>query len=222
MLKNDTKGTHSIATKIGDPHTPLIQRHLERRGNLEGLFADRIVLIEGNHDESFYRKLCSIFGINFPAKEYGLFIKSCGKDEMRLARKFYAQMGFTDVSLICDLDYLFSNDFGHLLKELDLDETIPSKCRMHINWNDKRDPPIYKVMEGIESNGEPKDFEKILSSLKDKRIFILRHGTPEMYYRSKNGRKDEWENVNSENDLLEVPYLKSLLISVLNNPASKN
>jgi predicted ATP-dependent endonuclease of OLD family len=207
--------TKSIMILKDSIDTVLLKRHLERRGNLEGLFADRIILIEGSHDENFYDKLREIFNISLPEKKFTLFIKAGGKEELRQSRKFYKQMNFDDVSVICDLDYLFSNDFKNLLKELGLDENLSTTLRQHIEWTNTGDPPLKYVIEKIQEKGEPTDFENTLNELSKNRIFSLRKGAPENYYKNNNGIKGGWSDVNSENDLLEVDYLKKLIESVL-------
>jgi len=58
IVKNVLQGTRNIILKNPQEiNIDMIKRLLERRGNLEGLFADRIILIEGTHDEGFYKKL---------------------------------------------------------------------------------------------------------------------------------------------------------------------
>src|SRR3990167_1532534 len=133
-IQKKEDGARSIMVPKNSVDTALLKRHLERRGNLEGLFADRVILIEGSHDQNFYDKLREVFKISLPEKKFTLFIKAGGKEELRQSRKFYKQMNFDDVSMICDLDYLFSNDFKNLLKELSLDENLSTKLRQHIEW----------------------------------------------------------------------------------------
>lgn len=215
-VKKDTEnGTKNIALDISSIDVNLIKRHLERRGNLEGLFADRVVLIEGSHDENFYERLRIIFDIPFPQNKLTLFIKADGKKQLRLARKFYQQMRFDDISVICDLDYLFSHDIEYLLEELEYDKELPNKFREHINWQNEGDPKFEYILEKLNEKGEPDGFDDIIKELRDKRIFILRHGAPEMYYRNNEGEKVGWINIRSENDLLEPDYLRDLMKSVL-------
>ena len=193
----------------------MIKRHLERRGNLEGLFADRVILIEGNHDEKFYERLMSIFGVSFPEGKLTLFVKADGKKQLRLARKFYSQMCFDDITVICDLDYLFGSDIKKLLEELGLDKELPCKFLEHIDWQNDGEPKLEYIVNKIREKGEPERFEKILNDLREKRIFVLRHGAPEMYYKNNKGAKDGWTEIHSESDLLEVEYLKNLTKSAL-------
>jgi predicted ATP-dependent endonuclease of OLD family len=216
VRKNATQGTKNIILK--DPKSinmDLIKRHLERRGNLEGLFADRIILIEGDHDEGFYDRLKCIFKIPFPSNKFTLFIKGGGKEELRQARKFYLQMGFDDVSIICDVDYLFSNDIIHLFQELGLDKKIQDGFRKHIDWTGSGDPALDVVVEILKKKGEPKDFDKIVSELAKHRIFVLRKGSPEVYFKNSVGKKSAWEELKSEDDLIDPEYLKNLMLQVL-------
>jgi predicted ATP-dependent endonuclease of OLD family len=80
VRKTDIDGTKAIILPPESIDHNLIARHLERRGNLEGLFADRIILIEGTHDDGFYEKLRGIFGVETPSEHYSIFIKAGGKD----------------------------------------------------------------------------------------------------------------------------------------------
>lgn len=143
----------------------LIKRHLERRGNLEGLFADRVILIEGNHDENFYGRLKTIFNIPFPKGKFTLFIKADGKKQLRLARKLYQQMCFDDIAAICDLDYLFSGDAEYLLEELELDKNLSNTFRAHIDWQSDGDPKLSYILEKIDEKGLPDRFEDLIQIL---------------------------------------------------------
>ncbi len=217
IVKNVREGTKNIILKNPqDINIDLIKRLLERRGNLEGLFADRIILIEGTHDEGFYKKLVGIFKISFPADKFTLFIKAEGKNEIRQARKFYLQMGFDDVSVIWDADYLFSDDAKNLFKELKLDGGISDSFRQHIEWTKEGDPPLRLVIEQLQKKGEPKDFSKLIDELSKYKIFILKKGSPECYYSNPTGKKSAWEEIKSEQDLIDASYLKEIISKVLN------
>lgn len=139
VRKKNDEGSKNITLDISAVDVDLVKRHLERRGNLEGLFADRIILLEGNHDEGFYQKLMEIFNLSFPEQKFTLFVKADGKKQVRLARKFYTQMCFEDIAAICDLDYAFSRDIEHLLEEFELDKDLPGKFREHINYRSESD-----------------------------------------------------------------------------------
>lgn len=213
--KDGTAGTRSVTPMDQGVNLDLIKRHLERRGNLEGLFADRIILIEGTHDEPFFERVRTIFRIQFPARKFTLFVKSGGKEELRQAKKFYQQMGFDDVAIICDLDYLFSNDIKHLLSEFGVDENYSQQLRQHIGWTEAGDPPLVTVVQRLQEKGEPKFLQRMLSELQGKRLFVLRRGSPEMYYRNAVGQKDGFLQVNSEADLLDAESLRDLMTQVL-------
>ena len=215
VRKDKENGAKNITLDTSKVDVDLIKRHLERRGNLEGLFADRVILIEGSHDENFYYILRKILNIPFPEGKFTLFIKTDGKKQSRLTRKFYQQMCFDDIAVICDLDYLFSRDIEYLLEELELDKEYPKKFCRHIEWQGDGDPKLAYILEKLEEKGEPDEFEKAIESLSQKRIFVLRHGAPEMYYKNNRGEKGGWVNLQSESDLLEVNYLKNLMKSVL-------
>jgi len=215
VRKNKENGAKNITLDTSAVDVALVKRHLERRGNLEGLFADRVILIEGSHDENFYERLRSIFNISYPQNKFTLFIKADGKKQLRLARKFYQQMCFDDIAAICDLDYLFSNDIEHLLEELELDKECPKRFREHIDWKNEGDPKLEYILEKLDEKGKPQNFNEIINDLRNKRIFILRHGAPEMYYKNNKGEKGGWTNLQSESDLLKSRYLKDLIKSVL-------
>lgn len=215
VRKDKENGTKNIALDTSSVDVALIKRHLERRGNLEGLFADRVVLIEGNHDENFYERLRTIFNIPLPQGKFTLFIKADGRKQLRLARKFYQQMCFDDISVICDLDYLFSHDIEYLLEELGLDKESPNRFREYIDWQHEGDPKLDYILEKLSEKGEPDGFEDTIKDLRGKRIFVLRHGAPEMYYKNNKGEKGGWANLQSKDDLLEVEYLEDLMKSVL-------
>lgn len=215
VKKEKGSGTKNITLDVSSVDVALVKRHLERRGNLEGLFADRVILIEGSHDENFYERLRKIFGISLPQGKFTLFIKADGRKQLRPARKFYQQMCFDDIAIICDLDYLFCKDIGYLLEELGLDKEFPKKFCEHIEWQDEGEPKLEYIIEKINQNGEPAGLEDLLKNLCDKRIFVLRHGAPEMYYKNNKGEKSGWVNLQSEEDLLEPEYLKEVMKSVL-------
>ncbi len=215
VRKTKENGAKNIALDPSNVDVSLIKRHLERRGNLEGLFADRVILIEGSHDENFYERLKTIFNISSPQGKFTLFIKADGKKQLRLARKFYQQMSFDDIAVICDLDYLFSRDVEYLLEKLGLEKELPNKFREHIDWQNDRESKLEYIVEKLSEKGEPNGFGDLIQGLQDKRIFVLRHGAPEMYYKNNKGEKNGWVHLNSQNDLLEVEYLKKLIKLVL-------
>lgn len=215
VKKDKERGAKNITLDTSNIDVDLVKRHLERRGNLEGLFADRVILIEGSHDENFYERTRTIFNIPLPQGKFTLFIRADGKKQLRLARKFYQQMCFDDIAAICDLDYLFSHDVGYLFEELGLDKDLPIKFRQHINWQEDGDPKLEYIVEKLNKKGEPEGFVEAVENLQKKRVFVLRHGTPEMYYKNNKVEKGGWVNLQSEEDLLEPEYLKELLKSVL-------
>lgn len=180
VRKEMKNGAKNITLDVSNVDVALVKRRLERRGNLEGLFADRVVLIEGSHDENFYERLRTIFNIPFPRGKFTLFIRADGRKQLRLARKFYQQMCFDDISVICDLDYLFSHDIEYLFKELGLDKESLNRFREHIDWQNEGDPRLDYILEKLDEKGEPEGLGDAIKNLRDKRIFVLRHGAPEM------------------------------------------
>ena len=215
VQKSDADGAKAIALPRGTVDSTLLARHLERRGNLEGLFADRIVLMEGKHDEGFHEKLRSIFGIPLPDGHYTIFVKAGGKEELRQSRKFYKQMRFDDVAIICDLDYVFSNDFRNLAREIGVDEGRLAALRQHIDWTREGDPSLSYVIDKLKEKGEPPDLPALLSELRRSRIFALRHGCPENYYKTGTGDKYGWITLDSEAGLNETEYLREFMQEIL-------
>jgi len=51
-------------------------------GNLEGLFANRILLIKGDHDVNFFKRLLSTFQMSLPHKQFTLFMGAGSKEEL--------------------------------------------------------------------------------------------------------------------------------------------
>lgn len=212
----DNLGTQSIAPNTQEIDISLIERHLKLRGNLEGLFADRVILVEGIHDENAFESIRKALDIKLPEKRFVLFLEVKGKEALRIARKFYKQLNFEDVSIVGDLDFIFCNDFGNLLNELGEDLSILKKYRDHIGWAEEGNPKLEYILEKIDENGEPDDLEILLQKLVDNRIFILKKGSPEMYYKNNLGEKIGWNYLRSEEDLIESDYLKDFLTSLLN------
>lgn len=216
VQKTAQVGSKNIALDDSELDLDLIKRHLERRGNIEGLFADRIILIEGRHDENFYECLRTIFNYSFPQGKFTLFVRMDGAKQLRMARRFYNQMKFDDISAVCDLDYLFSKDIKRLFSEFGYDDKIPDELRNDIGWKEEGDPGLELILKQIETLGRPKRFDEAISLLRRKRIFLLEHGGPESYYKNYNGQKAAWTYLKGESDLLEIDFLKELMKTLLN------
>ncbi|MHB8561875.1 MAG: ATP-dependent nuclease [Thermoplasmataceae archaeon] len=215
VQKTVALGSKNIGVDKRTVDVNLIKRHLERRGNIEGLFADRIILIEGKHDENFYERIRSIFEVPFPHGKLTLFVRMDGVKQLRMARKFYKQMCFDDISAVCDLDYLFCKDLKYLFSEFGFDANISDELRKDIGWTQDKDPKLEYVIGRIKDLGKPKRFEEAIKLLRMERIFILEHGGPEAYFKNDYGLKTGWVNVNSESDLLEVDFLRELMKTLL-------
>ncbi|MBU0998743.1 AAA family ATPase [Patescibacteria group bacterium] len=215
ITKTQLEGTHAVMPKLSSVDEGLVERHLENRGNLEGLFADKVVIVEGKHDENCYEKFRELFKIPFPDKKFLVFVKTDGKEQLRIARKFYGGMGFESVSILADLDYLFSRDIKHLYSELGINDSLSDDYRKHIEWVEDKDPSLEKVLELIGGKGFPKDHDKNLETLETKSVFVLKHGGPENYYKNNKGEKDGWAKLKSESDIEEPKYLKTLMEKVL-------
>ena len=214
VTKDVSRGSKATAPSTSSVDIDLLRRHLERRGNLEALFADRVILLEGRDDEQFFERVRQVFGLNFPEKKFTIFVRVGGKEELRQARKFYRQMGFDDVSTVGDLDNVFANDMRHTLNETGLDAGLVDRLREHIRWNERGDPSLEWVLQEISKRGEPSELVRMLSDLERHRIFILRHGSPERYYKNALGQKSGWSSLKSESDLLHPEYLKGILVEL--------
>lgn len=216
VIKNIRDGTKNIAFPTDQfPDKRQIELHLEQRGNLEGLFADRVILVEGDHDQGFFKKIMKIFDVKYPPHIFTLFIKAHGKDQVRLTRKFYQLMGFASVQTVCDIDYIFSTDFVKLLKELGINDKYSKELRDFIGWKESKDPPLKVVIESLTSKGQPAFLPALFKELLKHKIYILPKGAPEMYYKNNIGQKDAWDLLSSEKDLLEPAYLKGLISTLM-------
>ena len=209
-------GTKTIIPDWKEIEIEEVKRHLDWRSNLEGLFADRVILIEGPHDEIFYEKLTSLLGIEHPARKFTLFVKAHGKKNLRLLKRFYVRMGFDDVAIISDLDYLYCNDARYLFSELGLDPKIIDSLRTHIGWTEENDPGLAHVLNELGSRGMPSGMDNLMKDLRAHRIFILWHGAPENYVKNRGAGKNACNNLKSIEDLEEIDYLRELMREVVN------
>ena len=215
VTKTDQNGSKNFGGDLSILDIGLLKRHLEQRGNLEGLFADRVILIEGKHDSGAFERLITIFKIEYPKNRFTLFVRADGSKNLRNSLKFYRLMGFDDVSAVSDLDYLFSNDIKYLLDSFGLDRTVTDRLRKSIGWTEKGDPKLDYVLSHYADAAGQDEFEKTLEGLGKSRFFILKHGAPETYYKNNKNDKDGWKYLNNENDLLEPDYLRGLMTELL-------
>ncbi len=216
VVKTVDKGSKNFGGDLSKLDIGLLKRLLERRGNLEGLFADRVILIEGRNDEGSFEKFRTIFKIDKPKNRFTLFIKTEGAKDLRNAIKFYKMMGFDDVSAVSDLDYLFSNNIKYLLEDFNLDTSLIDYLRKCIGWNKKEgDPDLKYVIQRYEDFSSIREFDLAIKSLENCRFFVFRHGAPESYYRSNQEDKNGWKTLKDESDLLNPEYLKELMTKLL-------
>ena len=215
VSKIDGSGSRNFGGDLSNLDIDLLKRHLEQRGNLEGLFADRIILIEGKHDDGVFERLRTIFKIEYPKNRFTLFVRTDGAKNLRNALKFYKLMGFDDVSAVSDLDYLFSNDIKYLLKSFGLDNTVPDRLRESIGWTENGDPNLGYVVKNYKNLLSQSEFEETINKLENNRFFVLRHGAPESYYKHDQSDKNGWKTLKDENDLLQPEYLKELMTKLL-------
>lgn len=213
VIKNSSSGTKTRALDTAGLDIKKVQMHLEKRGNLEGLFADRIILIEGKHDEECFERMRKVFNIDYPKDKFTLFVKVDGKENLRQTLLFYKRMNFDDVVIICDLDYLFCEDFKRLLRDLSIDDTYSDELRAHLGIT-SGSMSLENILQGIGSLGEPPNLTTILTELSTKRVFTLKRGCPEKYFIHAPNEKDGWLTINSESDLNDVGELKQLITAI--------
>jgi predicted ATP-dependent endonuclease of OLD family len=192
-----------------------VKKHFEWRGNLEGLFADRVILTEGDGDEFFYEKLTEIFGISPLIGKFTIFVKMNGNKGLAQIREFYRRIGVEDVSAIVDLDWAFSNQVKPLLSSLGIDQRLVDMLREHLRWDSAKDPKLKDVVGLISQVGEPPQLMELLESLKLHRIFVLRNGAPEHYSMNFPGQKEMLLLINDVGDLREPQYLADLVRSAV-------
>ncbi len=215
VRKSEKDGSKNFGGDMSNLNIILLKRHLEQRGNLEGLFADRVILIEGRHDSGAFERFRTIFKIEYPKNIFTLFVRADGAKQLRNSLNFYRMMGFDDVFAVSDLDYLFSNDIKYLLESFKLDETVIDHLRKSIGWTERGDPSLDYIMNHYTDVKGQDEFEKILKSLEKLSFFILKHGAPESYYKNNEKDKDGWKYLKDENDLLEPNYLRGLITELL-------
>ena len=215
VIKTVENGSKNYGGNLSNLDIDLLKRHLGQRGNLEGLFADRVILIEGRHDEGGFERLRTIFKIEYPKNRFTLFVKTDGAKNLRNSLKFYKLMGFDDVSAVSDLDYLLSNDIKYLLESFTLDISTTDRLRRSIGWTGSGDPNLSYVVQHYDSLLGQGEFEDVLKELENNRFFVLRHGAPESYYKRDPNDKNGWKNLKEENDLLHPEYLKELMTRLL-------
>jgi len=206
-----TAGTTASAATLLEAEWSQVKRHLEWRGNLEGLFADRVVLIEGKHDETFFEKLREIFGVQFSPKKLTLFIKASGRKQLRLVRRFYFALGFDDVLAVADLDYIFCMEAKNLLEDLKMDPSCVDSFRKHIHHTLDGDPNLETVILALNKFKEPVGFQETVANLEKQKIFLMRRGSPEFYCKGDPGNKDAISHLVSEKDLIDPESLKELI-----------
>ena len=215
VVKNSQAGSKSTAPIWDEVDSIQVERHLRNRGNLEGLFADRVVIVEGKHDEAFYPVAARALGVEMPKKLFTLFVRAGGRKSGIEVRRFYKQMGLDRASLILDLDTIFSNYCNVLFKDLGMDETLVNSLRKSIFWSEERDPKLDEIRDLIKRHGEPKDLQTTLTELRTHSVFVLEHGAVEDYYAIEDPIKKSWEQVQVAADLKHGEFLRELLMKAV-------
>lgn len=206
-------GTKAVGATLADMELEKVKRSLSLRGNLEGLFADRIILVEGTHDQECFERLIELFGLPLPSGKLTMFSFVQGKGSLWPTQNFYRQLGLDDFAVIADLDYLFGQDIKTVLRESGLDENVPAQLCAALELTDAT-PSLSDVRSAIEAHGRPEGLDETIQDLRAHRVFIIKDGAPEDYY-AEGLQKDGWRRLSAEADLTEVAYLKSLLQDVL-------
>lgn len=213
VVKHADVGAKAVASRLDASDISKVQSSLKLRGNLEGLFADRVVLLEGPHDQGCYEKLVQLFNLSAPTGKLLIFSYVTEKGSLGPTQKFYRQLGMDDAAIIADLDYVFSSAIKGLLSDHSLDETLPEQLRNELGITSSN-PGLDEVLQAISKHGFPQILEETLAALETKRIFIIRDGAPEKYYVS-GSVKDGWRSIQSASDLTNPTYLKDLLEKVV-------
>jgi predicted ATP-dependent endonuclease of OLD family len=212
VTKGDA-GSKAVGASLAEMDLEKVKGSLSLRGNLEGLFADRIVLVEGTNDQACFERLIEIFGLPRPPGKLTMFSFVQGKGSLWPTQKFYRELGLDDSAIIADLDYVFGKGIKALLRDNGLDEDIPAQLRSSLQLSDTS-PALDIVLSAIEAHGRPSSLDETLNTLRELRVFILRDGSPENYY-SSGPTKNGWRTLSAESDLTDASYLKSLLQDVL-------
>lgn len=213
VTKGEPHGSRAVAAKLDQIDVRKVEDSLRLRGNLEGLFADRIVLVEGPKDQGCYERLIELFDLEWQRDKLTMLAYVAGKSGLWPMMQFYRQMGLDDVAVIADLDYLFCNESGELLGDLGCDPDVPSQLRSALELKGTR-PSLDKVREAVEAKGRPVLLDETIEALERKRVFVIRDGAPETYFVS-GEQKDGWRQIDSEDDLTDPAYLRRLLTDLL-------
>jgi hypothetical protein len=213
VTKEAAVGSKAVSVELDQIDLRKVKDSLRLRGNLEGLFADRVVLVEGLNDQACFERLIEMFGLEGKTDKLTILAYVIGKGGLWPMMKFYRQMGLDDVAVVADLDYLFSDEIASLLKELGRDDSIPSQLRTALALGDAT-PSFSNVLGAIEVEGRPALLDQTIEALKEDRVFILRDGAPETYFVGEK-RKDGWRYLISGDDLTHPDYLKQILTELL-------
>lgn len=204
-------GTTAAAATLSELEWKQVKRHLDWRGNLEGLFADRLVLLEGNHDEAFFDKLRTIFGVQFSPKKLTLFVKAAGRKQLRIIRGFYLALGFEDVLAVADLDYIFCEEAKNLLEDLKMNAACIDGFRKHIHHSARGDPSLEAVALALQKFGSPPGLQESAEELARNKIYLMARGAPEFYCKADPGSKGAIVQLTCKDDLIEPEFLKDLI-----------
>lgn len=195
-----------------------ISRQLERRSNLEGLFADRVVLIEGKHDDRFFSRIREALNLTDAGNEGRSFVQLDGRTGARKSIAFYKGLAFDEPTIVFDLDFIYSHDVHRFYEESGEDEGPLLALWDSLGWGPKRvngalqrEKKLLEIVQAIADNGEPSSTQSVLDFLATKKIYVLRLGAPEYYYANHIGEKDGWRHLSSRQDLLEPEFWENLL-----------
>lgn len=213
VVKDSSRGTVSKAANFEEIDVEKVRKNLSLRGNLEALFADKIILVEGVNDQRCYEHLLSVLNIEKSYSELIMFTYVEGKGALHSTYEFYQQLGMESVSIIADLDYIFSRDIIPLLKRMGIDDGIPENLRDSLNISSNT-PKLQELLDAIDSLGEPNELEGYIKELQQQKIFILRSGAPEHYF-ANGDSKEGWKFIESSSDLTDPDYLYQLLTEVV-------
>jgi len=199
----------------------VIKSSLQHTDNLISLFADKVVVVEGNEDRGFYPTVLEI--LDFPNKDLISFVgtTSGGNSGFHVSHNFFKLMGFDKIFVICDLDCLFNTNFINFLNVLATDSTFIADFRKEIGVSGVDQPGSDFIDKNI-NKLDPKKLENKILELEKLGLFVLRKGTPEKYYsedfiKAHSGRnvKKLWEEVQQETDLIDTDELESIMNTII-------
>lgn len=220
VVKTD-QGSRCFSPSLTEDDLEEITSQLERRSNLEGLFADRVVLVEGKHDDRFFSRIREALGLSDDGNEGRSFVQLDGRTGARKSIDFYTGLAFDDLVVVFDLDFIYSQDIHRFYESFEADDGPLQELWDGLGWGPKRidgnfvgDKKLSAIVDAIEDQGEPSSTESVIAFLESKNIYVLRRGAPEHYYANNLGEKDGWRHLGTRHDVVDPEYWEMLLTRI--------